>query len=107
MLSASDLWQQLELASEFKSDPWNIVDWDRKKLLDYNARKTPLVLLDQSNNNNTGAIIVKMNGSVLKEKPSVKMLRLTFSSKFDWNYYIISIAKTAPKKIGALICSIK
>ena len=31
------------------------------------------------------------------------MLGLTFSSKWDWDSYIISIAKTAPKKIGALI----
>ena len=35
------------------------------------------------------------------------MLGLTFSSKLDWGSYIISIAKTASKKIGALICSIK
>ena len=32
---------------------------------------------------------------------------LTFSSKLDWGCYIISIAKTASKKIGALICSMK
>ena len=35
------------------------------------------------------------------------MLGLTFSSKLDWGSYIISIAKTASQKIGALICSIK
>ena len=35
------------------------------------------------------------------------MLGLTFSSKLDWVSYIISIAKTASKKIGALICSMK
>ena len=35
------------------------------------------------------------------------MLRLTFSSKLDWGSYIISIAKTASKKIGALIRSTK
>ena len=35
------------------------------------------------------------------------MLALTFSSKLDWGSYIISIAKTASKKIGALICSMK
>ena len=35
------------------------------------------------------------------------MLGLTFSSKLDWGSYIISIAKTALKKIGALICSMK
>ena len=32
---------------------------------------------------------------------------LTFSSKLDWGSYIISIAKTASKKIGALIRSMK
>ena len=35
------------------------------------------------------------------------MLGLTFSSKFDWKSYITSIAKTASKKIGALIWSMK
>ena len=35
------------------------------------------------------------------------MLGLTFSSKLDWGSYIISIAKTASKKIGALIHSMK
>ena len=35
------------------------------------------------------------------------MLGLTFSSKLDWGSYIISIAKTASKKIGALIRSVK
>ena len=48
-----------------------------------------------------------MDGSVLEEKSSFKMLRLTFSSKLDWGSYIISIAKTACKKIGALIRSMK
>ena len=46
-----------------------------------------------------------MDGSVLEEKSSFKMLGLTFSSKLDWGSYIISIAKTASKKIGALIRS--
>ena len=35
------------------------------------------------------------------------MLRSTFSSKLNWGSYIIFIAKTASKKIGALICSMK
>ena len=47
-----------------------------------------------------------MDGSVLEEI-SFKMLGLAFSSKLDWGSYIISIAKTASKKIGALIRSIK
>ena len=48
-----------------------------------------------------------MDGSVLQEKSSLKMLGLTFSSKLDWDPYIICIAKTASKKIGALIRSKK
>ena len=48
-----------------------------------------------------------MDESVLEEKSSSKMLGLTFSSKLDWGSYMISIAKTASEKIGALIHSIK
>ena len=35
------------------------------------------------------------------------MMGLTFSFKLDWCSYIISIAKTASKKIGGLISSMK
>ena len=48
-----------------------------------------------------------MDGSVLEVKLSLKMLGLTFSSKLDWGSYVISIAKTASKKSGALISSMK
>ena len=48
-----------------------------------------------------------LHGSVLEEKSSFKMLGLTFSSKLDWGSYMISIAKTASKKIGTLMCSMK
>ena len=82
---ASDLWQQLELASELESDLQDTVDWGRKWLVDFNAGKTQLVLFDQSKN--TGAIDVKMDGSVLEKKTSSKMLGLTFSSKLDWGSY--------------------
>ena len=57
--------------------------------------------------NNTGAVDVKMDWSVLEEKSSFEMLGLTFYSKFDWGPYYICIAKTASKEIGALICSMK
>ena len=43
---ASDLWQQLELASELESDLRDTVDWGRKWLVDFNAGKTQLVLFD-------------------------------------------------------------
>ena len=81
------------------------MNWGKKWLVDFNAGKTQLVSFDQSDNN--GSIDVKMNGSVLEEKSSFKMLGLTFSSKLDWGSYIISVAKTASKKIGALIRSMK
>ena len=100
---ASDMWQQLELASELEFDLRDTVDWGRKFLVDFNAGKTQMVSFDRSNN--TGSIDVKMDGSVLEEKSSFKMLGLTFSSKLNWDCYIISIAKTASKKIGALIRS--
>ena len=36
----SDLWQQLELASELESDLQDTVDWSKKWLVDFNAGKT-------------------------------------------------------------------
>ena len=93
------------MTSEIESDLQDTVDWGRKWLIDFNARKTQLVSFNRSNS--TGAIDVKENGSGLEEKPSFKMLGLTFFSKLDWGSYMISIAKTASKKIGALIWSIK
>ena len=62
----SDLWQQLELASELESDLRNTVDWGKKWLVDIVAGKTQLVSFDRSNNH--GSIDVKMNGSFLKKK---------------------------------------
>ena len=81
------------------------MDWSNKWLVDFNAGKTQLVSFDRSNNNSS--IDVKMDGSVLEEKSSFKMLGLTFSSKLNWGSYIISIAKAASKKIGALIRPMK
>ena len=62
---ASDLWQQLELASELESDLRDAVDWGRKWLVHFNAGKTQLVLFDLYNN--TGAIDVKMEGLFLRK----------------------------------------
>ena len=81
------------------------MDWGRKWLVDFSAGKTQLVSFDRSKN--TSAIDVKMDGPVLGGKTSFKMLGLTFTSKLDWGSYIVSIAKTASKKIGALIRSMK
>ena len=81
------------------------MNWGRKWLTDFIAGKTQLVLFGRFNN--TSGIAVKMDGPVLEERSSIKMLGLTFSSKLDWGSYIISIAKTSSKKIGALIRSMK
>ena len=68
---ASDLWQQLELASELESNLRDTVDWGKKRLVDFNAGETQLVSFDQFNN--TGSIDLKRDGSVLEG--------LTFFSK--------------------------
>ena len=101
----SDLWQQLELASELQSNLRDTVDWCRKWLVDFNTGKFQLLSFHWSNS--TGAIDVKMDGSVLGEKSFFKMLGLTLSSKLDCCSYITSIAKIVSKKIGVLICSMK
>ena len=48
------------------------MDWGRKWLVNFNAGKTQLVSFDQSNNNSS--IDMKMDGCVLQEKSSFKML---------------------------------
>ena len=107
---ASNLWEQLKSATELESDLSDTVDWATKWLVDFNAVKPQLVFLHQSNN--TGAIEVKMDGSILEEKSSgvkssgVKMLGLNFSSKLI-GALTFSIAKISSQKIGTLICSVK
>ena len=73
------------------------MDWGKTQLLHFNAGKTQLVSFDKSNN--TASIDVKMDGPILEEKSSFKMLALTFSSKLNWGSYITCIAKTASKKM--------
>ena len=63
------------MTSKLESDLQDTVEWGRKWLFDLNAGKTPMVSFDWSKN--TGAIDVKMDASVLAEKSSFKMLRLT------------------------------
>ena len=45
---ASDLWQQVQLASELESDLQDTVDWSRKWLVDFNAGKSQLILFERS-----------------------------------------------------------
>ena len=106
---ASDLWQQLELASELESDLqgtaelgnlnllYKTLDWGKKWFVDLNAGKTQLVSFDQSNN--TGSTDVKIDGSVLEEKQSFKMMGLNFSSKLDWVLTLSLLLKLPPRKL--------
>ena len=88
------------------TDLRDTVERGRKWLIDFNAGKTQLVSFDLSNNR--CAIDVKMDGLVPEEKSSFKILELLpFSSKLHWGSYIISIANTTSKKVGALIRSMK
>ena len=86
------------MGSELESDLQHTVDWGWKWLVDFNAEKTQLASFNRSNN--TGAIGVKMDGSVLEGKSFFKMLGLTFSSKLERRSFIISIAKTASEIVG-------
>ena len=79
--------------------------WGRKSLIDSKAGTTQLVSFDWSNN--TGVTDVTIDVSVLEEKSSFKMRGLTFSTKLDWAFYIICIAKTTYKKTGDLIRSME
>ena len=93
------------MASELEFDLRGTVDWGEKWFADFNTGKTQVVSFDRSNNN--GFVDVKMDGSVLEGKSCFKMLGLTFSPNLDWGSYIISIAKTASKKIGPLVHSMQ
>ena len=96
---ASDLWQQLELASELESDLQDIVDWGRKWLsVDFSAGKTQLFSFDLSNNYCCEIVCwgFKIFWVFFK---IFKILGLFFCSKLDWDSYIISIAKIASKKL--------
>ena len=93
------------MASELESDLQDTVDLGKRWLVDLNARKNQLVLFDRSSK--TGSIDVKMNGFVIEEKSSFKVLGMTFSSKLDWGSYVISIAKTFSKEVVALIGSMQ
>ena len=95
---ASDLWQQLELASELKFDIQDTMDWSRKRLVDFNTGKTQLALSDWSNNSD--AIDMKMDEFVLEENHFLGYWDCLFLLKFI--SYVVYIAKTAFKKLKFL-----
>ena len=87
------------MASELESDLRDTGNWCRKWLAYFNALKTQLVSFDWSHN--SGAIDRKQMGLFLKKNHALNSR--TFSSKLNWCSFVISIAKTVSKKIGALI----
>ena len=95
---------------------YETVDCGKKWLVDFNTGKTQLVLFDWSNNN--GSIDVKMDGSVLEEKSSLKMLGLNWigvvtlslllklppkNCSFNWFYEVLS-PEVALYLYKAVIC---
>ena len=91
----SDLWQQVELASEIEPNLQDTEDWGRKWLVDFNSGKTQLVLSDQSSN--IGAIDVKMDASVLEQKSS---LRCWVDFPFYWIGALTSLLlKLSPRNL--------
>ena len=52
------------------------MDWGRNWLVDFNAGNTQVVSFEQANN--IGAIDVKIDGSIVEEKSSFKILGVDF-----------------------------
>ena len=102
----------MHLTSELESDLWDTADLGTKWLTDLSAGKLQL-LFNQSNlywyetSLNSICIDMKINEPVLLEKSSFKIQGLCFSFKLDRGFYIVSYTKTASKKIGDLIGSMK
>ena len=71
--------------------------WCRKWLVDFNAGKTQIVAFDQSNN--TGAIDVKMDGSVLEVKSLFKILGLLFLLNWIGAIALCLLLKVPPRKL--------
>ena len=51
--------------------------------------------------------LISFDGSLNSDATNTKILGLSLSSKFDWGPYLVSVAKTGSKGIGAFFRSIK
>ena len=65
--------QQLELASECKSNLLDTIKFGKKQLVDFDEGKYNIDSFERTNN--SGAIDVKMDRPIFKEKSSFKILR--------------------------------
>ena len=82
----SDLWQQLELSTELETDIPDTVFCVRQCLVDFSDRKIQVVSYHCLNKFFAN---VKIDGFVLDQKSSFKMMGLSFSSKLDWGLYCL------------------
>ena len=101
----SDLWQQLEVASEFESNLPGTMDWVRKCLVDFNARRIQLTSFDKLNN--SGAISGKIMGLILKKIYLLECWDCLLLITWIGASCTVSIAENASKKIRALIHCVK
>ena len=69
------------------------MEWGKMWLVEFDAGKTQLVLLDQYTD--SGAIDVKMNGYFLEKKSPFKIFGLTFYSKLN----LFLLLKLSPRKL--------
>ena len=74
------------------------MDWVKKWLVDFSTGKTQLVSFDGFNN--TGAIDLKMDGYVLEEKSSFKILGLIFLLNWIMVLALSLLLKLPPRKLG-------
>ena len=96
----SDVWQQLELASELETDLRDTVDWGKKWLVDFNwFRLTGLITVIQ--------LMWKWTGLRLRKNRLLRWWGWPSLLKLDCGSYIFSIAKIASQKIGVLVRSMK
>ena len=66
---------------KLKSDLLDTIDWGKKRFVNFYDGKNNIDSFDRSNN--SGVIDLKMDGSVLEEESSFKILGVSFSSKLD------------------------
>ena len=81
---------------ELESDLHQTMVWGRKWTVNFNVRKTQLASFDC---HLTGAIDVKMDGSILDKRSSFRMLGLLFSLSSS---YAVSIATIFATKLDSL-----
>ena len=92
------IYGNIQLASELQSDLRGTANWGSTWFVDFNPGKTQLVSFDQSNN--TGAIDIKMDGSVLEERSSFRCRGLLFLLNWIGTLTLSLFLKLLSRKLG-------